>query len=212
LAWKDKDKNTGLYFENKDEGLIKEGKAHITRIFKKNVEGNVKSVAFGSIGVGAAMLPDSFADEYYLRAIPFLRKIGVEEVTITAMTTAENPEEEAGRYIGAFIWPRYGYTNQDMNGTINDLLNWLKEDRKLNLDAEHIDYIKSMKCMRKLADYEVEINGKDVKVGSSYLLGDDGTGKFTRDILWIGVIPNINKLGSDEMLELSDRLADFRHK
>ncbi len=212
MAWKDQDRNTGLFFENRDKSLIKEGKTYITRIIKKDGNGHIKAAAFGAIGAGTAMLPDNFADEYYLRAVPFLQKIGVETVTITAMTTAENPEEEEGRYVGAFIWPNYGYTNEKMNETRDQFLEYLQKDRGLKLNNDEVNDIKSRERMREILTHSITRDGEGLSAGIDFLLGDDGTGNYSRDVMWTGIIPNINDRNSKEMVELRDTLVKYRRK
>jgi len=115
----------------------------------------------------------------------------------------------------------YGYTNgvmykgkviERIGVTIEQFLTYLQDDRKIKLGKEEIDYIKSMKRMRKLLHHKIEINSKDNEVGKEFLLGDNGTGKYSRDIIWEGIIPDINNDGSPGMTELKETLVEHRSK
>jgi len=159
-----------------------------------------------------ARLPDNFTDEYYLRVIPFLKKIEVVPVTITAATEPEDPTSGKGRYKGAVVWPQYGYTNKKVDETIKDFLKYLQEDRNVKLTDEEIEDINSRKRMLKLSAYSIDREGKELRVGVDFLLGDNGKGEYTREVIWAGIIPDINKKDSIEMTELSNRLASHREK
>jgi hypothetical protein len=205
-AWKVKDETTGLFIENKDASKIKTDIIKMIRSLGKDSSGNIHSANFGKIGVGNSRLPFNFGDEYYLRVIPFLHIMGVKSVTITAITEANDPAKEEGRLLGAYVWPKYGYTNIAMESSIKDFLGYL-QDRKVRLSNEEVDDIKSITRMREIAEHVIERDGHKLRVGRDFLLGDDGTGKYTRDVMWQGIIPDINKNESYEMKELRAKLV-----
>ena len=211
-AWKEIDQETGLYVEAKDSKEIKTSSIKMIRSFDKDADGNIHSINFGKIGVGEAKLPDNFADEYYLRAVPFLQKIGTKTINITAMTEGDDPHSKEGRLSGAYAWCKYGYTNPDIENTIKEFLNYLRDDREIKLNDNEAIVIKSWSRMKDFAEYEIIRNGKVLQPGKAFLLGDDGTGNYTRDIMWQGIIPDINDKNSKEMGEIFDKLAKSKQK
>jgi len=206
VAWKKKDDATGLFVENTDHGLIRKDEVLFKRTFIKDKNGDIAGVYFDLMGVGKARLPDRFAKEYYLRVIPFLKKIGVRYIEIDATTEADNPKCEDGRYIGAYVWCRYGYKNKKIGETIEQFLKYLQDDRKTSLTPEEIDDIRAINKMRRLALMEIDKNGIIIKAGNNFLKGYDATGKPTRGISWEGIIPNIHDNASPEMDELIKEL------
>jgi len=223
VAWKVKDEKTGLFIENSDNDIKKTGKADMTRILHKGNDGNIQGASFSSMGVGVAKLPNDFADEYYLRVIPFLQKIGAKSIETVATTEGNDKTKERGRLLGAYIWARYGYTNGRMDTatgtTINEMahtkeqfLKYLQEDRGIKLSDRDMAKIEALQRMIDLAGYRINKMGKKLSVGKDFLLGDDGTGKYVRDIMWNGVIPDINNIGSDEMVELMNKFAKFKRR
>ncbi len=224
MAWKTKDTNNpGLFVENDDAKIIKECDIGIKRVIEKDKKGNIYHAHFGYIDVGTAKLPKNFGDEYYLRAIPFLQKIGVKPITIKASTEADNPALERGRLSGAYAWPKYAYTNgtldkntplvdEKIGVTLDEFLKYLQEDRKIKLSDVEANYIKSMQRMEKLANHKIKRGGKKLEIGKDFLLGDDGTGTYSRDVIWQGVIPDINDKKSKGMEELSEKLYKYKPK
>ncbi len=211
-AWKTKDDTTGLYVENIKPEKTKTGKVKLTRSIEKNEEGNIHSASFGTMGVGIAKLPWPFADEYYKRAITLLREIGVKPLATIATTTADNPESEEGRFLGAYVWCWYGYTNHNMDGIRKDFINYLQDDRKVDLTIAEKAQVNALPRMKDLAGHKIVRNGKKLKVGKDFLSGDDGTGRYTRDVAWEGIIADINKDDSQEMEELARYIAKPKRK
>jgi hypothetical protein len=222
MAWKVEDNNNpGLFVENKEAEIIKECDIGIKRVIKKDKEGTINSAHFSYIDVGTARLPENFGDEYYLRAIPLLQKIGVKSLSIKASTEADDPTLERGRLSGAYAWPKYGYTNGVINVetgiveekidiTIDEFLRYLQEDRKIALTYKETSEIKSWSRMTKIADHKMIRDGEKLTVGKDFLLGDDGAGNYSRDILWQGVIPDISDKKSKGMEELVEKLYKYR--
>ncbi len=205
-AWKNKDNATGLFAENADPGLVKKDDVLFKRTFIKGKNGDIAGVYFDLMGVGKARLPERFAKEYYLRAIPFLRKVGVKYIEIDATTEADNPKLEDGRYIGAYVWCRYGYKNKRMGETIEQFLSYLQDDRKISLSQDEIEYIKSLPTMKEMVEHRLEAKGRKMRTGRDFLKGYDAKGKPTRGASWEGIIPDINNNGSQEMVELAEEL------
>jgi len=212
MAWKKLDEATGLYVENTDEGLIKVDEVDMKRVIRKDKDGKISSIGFSHIGAGKAKPPDHFADEYYLRVVTFLKKIGVESITITALTEPEDPSGENGRYIGAFLWPKYGYTNKDMGTTKKEFLKYLQEDKKLEITEAELCAVNNLSRMRELLEFPIYRNGKINPVGIDFLMGDNGKGEYTREVIWAGFIPDIHNKDSIEMTEMADRLSDYGKK
>jgi hypothetical protein len=147
-----------------------------------------------------------------LTTIPFLQIIGVKHLSTTAATEPENVTVEKGRIVGAYAWCKYGYINHEIESIKNDFLRYVQKDRKVSLTDEEIDDIRHLRAMHRLAGYLIERNGNKLKVGKDFLLGDDGTGRFSREILWQGIIPDISDKTSPGMVVLSERLVLFKRK
>ncbi len=223
MAWKVYNEGTGLFIENRNRNIKKNGRIKITRIIRKGGAGAVNSIAFSSMGVGVAKLPDDFADAYYMRAIPFLQKIGVKTVTLTAITEAHNPSSDMGRLLGGYLWSKYGFTNGRMDEKSGEVieqidqiksqfLHYLGELRNIQISNDEVDYIKSMTRMNRLSQHTIKRDEIDLRTGRDFLLGDDGTGTYSRDVIWLGVIPDIHDCHSKEMRELAHRLVVSGHK
>ncbi len=206
VAWKDKDPETGLFVENTDHKLIKKDAILMRRTFIKNDRGDVDRAYFDTMGVGKAKLPDNFGREYYKRAIPLLRKLEVTSVDTEPTTEADDPKREEGRYIGAYVWPRYGYKNTNMNETLDEFLKYIQNDRKIKLSDEEAYDIKSITIMNKLSGHEIARDDQKVKVGSDFLKGYDANGKPTRGVSWHGTIPDIHNNASPEMVMMIEEL------
>jgi len=210
--WKKWNNLKKQYEPNDDENDITTDTVLMIRTLHKNSKGKLYRAHFDLMGVGEAKLPPSFADEYYKRVIPFLKKIGVKQIDTDPTTTKYNPNSSEGRLLGAYVWCDYGYTNENMAYTLSQFLKYVKDVRGITLSNRQIAEINNYTRMRQLAQRPITVQGKDIKLGKEFLLGDsDGTGNYTHTARWSGIIPDIADETSDEMFELIEKLERKKH-
>jgi len=158
--------------------------------------------SFDKLGASTVNLK-GFGVEYYRRVIPLLRKLGIERITTMAMTAPEESPEKY-QFIGAYLWSLYGYSNDNMSGTLNQYIDYLQAERGLSLSKCEIDDILTINRMVRLA---AEERHGDF-TGAKFLLGKDRQDVPTRSIWWSGSHCNIydESTTNIEMVELVDYL------
>ncbi|MDQ7825091.1 MAG: hypothetical protein RDV48_19980 [Candidatus Eremiobacteraeota bacterium] len=175
------------------------GTDHI--IIHRTVDKKQRTCKFDLMGASKVRI-EGFGVEYHRRVIPILRKLGIEKIRTDPTTTTEHSKE---RYnlIGAYVWSFYGYSNDDMAGTLKQYIDYLKNEKRIMLNAAQESDIMSISRMRKLAE---DIMPHGEKTGKKFLLGLDANNKPTRDVWWGGTHHNIYDERTNEMSELIDHL------
>ncbi|MHC9542258.1 MAG: hypothetical protein AB9903_22340 [Vulcanimicrobiota bacterium] len=74
----------------------------------RTLDKNKRSCSFDWLSSGKVILPGGFGREYYRKAIPLLRKLGIESLSLKALTTSEKPD--SGNEVGAYVWSFYSDT------------------------------------------------------------------------------------------------------
>lgn len=134
--------------------------------------------------------PEGYTQEYFGRAVPALRELGIEKITLNAYSNYN-----AG-YYGACVWCRYGFTNEGIRLTLQKYVLYLEDYYCIYLDARQRDAIMRIDRMNDLVDEKV--NGKEI--AREFLLGKRAACE------WNGIIPDIFDETSIEMKELMEYL------
>jgi hypothetical protein len=157
-----------------------------------------KHCSFDKIGSSTVALR-GFGVEYYRRAIPMLRKLGIEKIA-TMPTTGPEESPEKYRLAGAYIWSFYGYSNDKMPETLNKYIEYLRNVRKITLSPTEESAVLKLSRMRHLAlDFK-----RGEQTGKKFLLGIDEHDKPNMAVWWNGTHRNINdeSIFNEEMGEL----------
>ncbi len=124
---------------------IEEDVIAIARAFDRNK----RSCSFDWLSSSKIILPDGFGREYYRKAIPLLRKLKLERLSLKALTTPEKPD--SGNVVGAYVWSFYGYSNENMEKTLEEYIEFLKNLKGIILRPELEKAKLNIRRMRRLA-------------------------------------------------------------
>jgi hypothetical protein len=177
------------------------GRGHDTIEINKTINLIGKHCSFDNIDSSKVYIR-GFGVEHFRRAFPLLDRLGIQKVTAMPVTGPdENPEKY--QVAGAYVWSFYGFSNDNMQGTLREYVKYLQEVKGIPISETDREWLaKAIPRMRLLA-----IDQKHgQKMGKQFLLGMDANGKSTRSIWWNGTHGNIRDRGDEDMRELEKYL------
>jgi hypothetical protein len=183
----------------KDPRVTDTSKVALIRTFDR--EG--KLCEFVLMSSSPVKLPQGFAREYYRRVIPLLRTLGIKQIKTSPLTTAEHLWTRQ-RSIGCYVWSFYGYTNDDMPGTLNEYIRYLSNVKRIKITSEEEGRIVDISRMRDLATDMV----RGENTGQYFLRGMDEYGNPSKEVKWSGTHHDIfdESIDNIEMSELTEHI------